>query len=206
MNSPYCAGIDRVANDGALGNITTTFLNNGRFRTEGVDAQIDWSKDVGPGKLKVNVLVTYLISLKSSELSSDPMLEYAGTLGSAQNGINPGNFRWKMFDTIGYEMGNWTASLQWQHLPSIDSAESVQFPTTTIQGAGSYDLFALNGTWALPGDVQLRFGVDNLLDKAPPINGVNSAPSPGTLAGGSINDVLYDVNGRRFYVGATVKF
>ncbi|MET0290862.1 MAG: TonB-dependent receptor [Steroidobacteraceae bacterium] len=206
VNSPYCAGIDRVANDGALGNIITTFLNNGRFETDGIDAQLDWAANVGPGKLTANVLVTYLISLKSAELASDPLLEYAGTLGPAQNGINPGNFRWKMFNTVGYSLGDWSASLQWQHTPSIKSAESVQFPTTTIQGAGSYDVFALNGTYSLPRDVQLRFGIDNLLDKSPPINGVNSAPAPGTLPGGTINDVLYDVNGRRFYLGATVKF
>jgi outer membrane receptor protein involved in Fe transport len=204
--SPYCAGIDRVANDGALGNIITTFLNNGRFRTEGVDAQIDWSNNVGPGKLKANILFTYLISMKSAELASDPMLEYAGSLGPTQNGLNPGNYRWKMLDTFGYEIGNWSASLQWQHLPSIKAAEAVQFPTTPIKGAASYDVFNLNGSWALPHDIQLRFGVDNVLDKAPPITERNSQPSPGTLPGGTYNDVLYDVNGRRYFLGATVRF
>jgi outer membrane receptor protein involved in Fe transport len=127
-------------------------------------------------------------------------------LGPSQNGINPGNFRWKMFNTVGYRMGDWTGALQWQHLPSIKSAESVFDPTTPIGGASSYDLFNLNGSYALSEDISIRFGVDNVFDKAPPINGVNSAASGFTLPGGVINDVLYDVNGRRFYVGAQVKF
>lgn len=206
VTSPYCLGVNRVANDGALGNIITTFFNNGRFVTEGVDTQIDWSYDVGPGKLSVNSLFTYLVSMKSSELASDPMLEYAGTLGPNQNGLNPGEFRWKMFNTIGYRFADWNVALQWQHLPSIKSAESVSDPTTTITGAGSYDAFALNGSYAVGKDISIRFGIENLLDKAPPVTGVNTKPPAGVLAGGAINDVLYDVNGRRFYVGATVKF
>jgi iron complex outermembrane recepter protein len=205
VSSPYCAGINRVANDGALGNIITTFFNNGRFVTEGVDTQIDWAYDVGPGRLSVNSLFTYLISLKSSELASDPMLEYAGTLGPNQNGINPGNFRWKMFNTFSYSLGAWTGSLQWQHLPSIKSAEYALFSgNTTIQGAGSYDQFGFSGSYAVGKNLTVRFGIDNLLDKAPPVAGVNSSPPPGVLAGGAINDVLYDVNGRRFYLGASI--
>src|SRR5262249_40130840 len=76
--SPYCPGINRVANDGALGNITTTYFNNGRFQTDGVDFQFDWAFNLGPGRFSLNSLVSYLISLKSAELSSDPLTEYAG--------------------------------------------------------------------------------------------------------------------------------
>jgi len=205
-SSVYCAGIDRVANDGALGNIITTFYNNGRFVTDGIDGQFDWSNDVGPGKLSVNMLVTYLLSMKSSELISDPLVEYAGTLGPSQNGLNAGNFRWKMFNTVGYEFGDWNASLQWQHLPSIKSATAAGVASTTVRGAKAYDLFSLSGGYAFSDDLSVRFGIDNVLDKAPPVTEVNSAPPPGTLAGGSINDVLYDVNGRRYYVGVQVKF
>ena len=208
VNSPYCAGINRVANDGALGNIITTFFNNGRFLTEGVDTQIDWSLNVGPGKITVNSLFTYLVSMKSSELASDQMVEYAGSLGPSQNGLNAGQFRWKMFNTVGYNTGAWTASLQWQHLPEIKSAEEALYGLSNIKGASAYDMFSLSGSYALSKDLSIRAGIDNLLDKAPPVAGVNSTASTalGQMPGGAINDVLYDVNGRRFYVGVTAKF
>jgi iron complex outermembrane recepter protein len=206
INSPYCSGINRVAHDGALGNIITTFYNNGRFETSGVDTQFDWSFHAGPGKVSLNSVITYLISEKSAELSSDKLVDYVGTLGPNQNGLNPGAFRWKMYNTIGYQMGDWTASLQWQHQPSIASAEAATDPKTTIAGAGAYDLFGLGGTWAVRQDVSLRFGIDNLFDKAPPLVESNTAAPAGTLSGGFINDVLYDVNGRRYYVGVTAKF
>ena len=121
--STYCAGVNRVANDGALGNIITTYLNNGRFQTEGLDTQFDWSLPLGPGRVNVNLLVTYLISMQSAELSSDKLVEYAGSLGPSQNGLDPGEFRWKMFNTVGYTLGPVSAAVQWQHLPSIHSAE-----------------------------------------------------------------------------------
>ena len=206
VNSPYCAGINRVANDGALGNIITTFFNNGRFLTEGVDTQIDWSLNVGPGKVTVNSLFTYLISMKSSELASDQMVEYAGSLGPNQNGLNPGQFRWKMFNTVGYSTGSWSASLQWQHTPEIKSSEEILYGLSSIKGAGAYDMFSLSGAYAFSKDLSIRAGIDNLLDKAPPVAGVNVAPAAGQMPGGAINDVLYDVNGRRFYLGVTAKF
>ncbi|MFO1400844.1 MAG: TonB-dependent receptor [Steroidobacteraceae bacterium] len=204
-NSVYCLGINRVANDGALGNIITTYFNNGRFTTSGIDAQFDWGFDAGPGRFTLNSVISYLISLKSSELASDATIEYAGTLGPNQNNINPGAFKWRMFNTFGYHIGKWNASLQWQHLPSADSATKPFNPATTVAGVSSYDVFALNGSYAVMKGVDIRFGVENLFDKAPPIIEVNSAPPPGVLAGGTFNDILYDVNGRRYFLGATVK-
>ncbi|MGC1269020.1 MAG: hypothetical protein WA842_00310 [Croceibacterium sp.] len=54
----------------------------------------------------------------------------------------------------------------------------------------------------------LRFGVDNLFNKAPPIGNVNTTAnlSLGQLPGGAFNSSFYDTNGRRFYLGANIKF
>src|SRR6185312_8134763 len=102
VNSPFCLGINRVADDGALGNILLTYLNTGNFETSGVDATIDWAADLGPGRFSVNSLVSYLISLKSRELPNDPLVEYAGSLGPQQNQLNAGSFDWRMFNTFSY--------------------------------------------------------------------------------------------------------
>jgi outer membrane receptor protein involved in Fe transport len=211
VNSPYCLGINRVANDGALGNILLTYLNNGRFETSGVDTQIDWSFPIGPGKFTLNSVFTYLISLKSAELPNDPLLEWAGSLGPTQNELNAGSYDWKMYNTFGYTIGPWSASLQWQHWPSIDSATKPINPATTIAGAGSYDLLGLSGSWAF-GQAVIRVGVDNLLDKEPPLLERNTAPPPGLLPGGTYgganatNPALYDFIGRRYFVFAQMKF
>ena len=205
-SSQYCAGIGRVANDGALGNIITTYYNNGRFQTEGLDTQIDWAFDLGPGRVSVNALFTYLFSLQSAELSADQLVEYAGSLGPQQNGLDPGAFKWKMFNTFGYAVGPWAGALQWQHLPSIHSNEYPTQPATPFSGAKAYDLVNLSASYSIGKSIVIRGGVDNLFDKWPPITEVDASPPPGLLAGGAYNEYLYDMNGRRFYLGATVNF
>jgi len=211
VNNTFCDGINRVANDGALGDIRLTYYNNGRFETSGIDTQIDWAFKLGPGQFSLNSIFTYLDSLKSAELASDPLVEFAGSLGPTQNELNAGSFEWKMLSTFGYSINQWNVSLQWQHLPSIKSATYPANHATTIMGAPSYDLIALFGSFAFS-DVVIRAGVENLFDEAPPLLERNSAPPPFLLAGGTFggtdasNPALYDFIGRRFYIGATMKF
>ncbi len=212
--NPFCQSIGRVAGDGALGNVQVTYLNSGRFRTEGIDLQLDWSFDVGPGVFSLNSVVNYLITLKSSGLPTAPLIEYAGTLGPtgsagiAENGLNPGAFEWKMLNTFSYSVGPADVSLQWQHLPS---AKSIAYPlnnNTPFVGSPAYDLFNLSGTFRAGDAVTFRAGVDNLFDKAPPLIEYN--PEATGLANGiganPFNAYFFDLNGRRYYVGATLRF
>ncbi len=217
--NPFCQAIGRVAGDGALGNVAVTYLNNGRFRTEGVDVQLDWSFPVGPGTFSINSVFNYLITLKSASLpaSAGPagaLVEYAGTLGPAgssgiaENGLNPGAFRWKMLNTFGYAVGPATVSLQWQHLPS---AKSIAYPLnndTPFVGSPAYDLFNLSSTFTVTDNVVLRFGVDNLFNRAPPLVEYNAATNGLANAVGSnpYNAYFFDLNGRRFYTGINLSF
>ncbi len=201
-----CLAIGRNAGNGGLGNVLTTYLNNGRFRTSGIDVQLDWSIPIGPGQVNLNSVFNYLLYTKASELSSIPVVDYAGTLGPTVDGLNGGSYRYRVFTTVGYSIGGNSLSLQWQHLPHVLTETSATIPTTTIGGYPSYDLFNLLGTVAATKDLVFRFGVENLFDKAPPLGGINSAPSAGNVAGGSFNAQFYDIVGRRFYMGAKAKF
>ena len=213
-NSVFCQNVPRNAT-GALGNVQTTYVNNGQFTVEGIDLALDWGFDVGPGSLNLNVLANYLLTFESTGLvGADgtpliPIVDYVGTQGTGENGLQGNNYEYRVFTTLGYNWGPAYIGLQWQHLPSIEDATEAQTGTETpTTGYPSYNLFNLNASYALTDDVNLRFGVDNLFNKAPPIGGVNTAadPSLGQLAGGSFNSQFYDTNGRRFYLGANLRF
>ena len=163
--------------------------------------------DVGPGTLSVNTLVNYYLHYRSRELASNPLVDFVGTLGTAQNGLNPGAFEYRVLTTIGYGIGPARVSLQWQHLPSVEQESSAVAPTP-FTGYPSYNLFNLNATYDLTPDIGLRFGVDNLLNKAPPIGNVNTSANlaVGQLPGGAFNSQFYDINGRRFYLGVNFEF
>ncbi|WP_377923196.1 TonB-dependent receptor domain-containing protein [Alteraurantiacibacter lauratis] len=191
----------------ALGNVRMSFTNDGVVDIQGIDAQIDWAFDLGPGTVNLNLLGNYYLHYKVAELSSSPMFDYAGTFGTSSAGLNPGAYEYRILANLGYRFGAAGINLQWQHLPSVeDTAEATQ-PTPTI-GAPSYNLFNLSGTYALSDAVNLRFGVDNLFNKAPPYTGVNPTANvaAGLQSGGSFNSLFYDTIGRRFFLGANIQF
>ena len=53
-------------------------------------------------------------------------------------------------------------------------------------------------------NTRLRFGVNNVLDKEPPIMDTNV--QPGTLGNGNTYPQFYDALGRWIFIGATLDF
>ncbi len=208
-NSQFCQLVPRNAQNGGLGNVSRTYVNNGAFTVSGIDVQLDWGFDVGPGSVNLNVLANYLLDFSSSALAGIiPEVDYIGTSGTGENGLNQGVYEYRILTTLGYSVGPAYVGLQWQHLPSIEDATEAQFGPTPTTGYPSYNLFNLNARYAITDDIGLRFGVDNLFNKRPPLGNRNvSLDGTGpTLPGGSYNATFYDTNGRRFYLGANLRF
>ena len=208
-NSQFCQLVPRNAQNGGLGNVSRTYVNNGSFSVQGIDAQLDWGFDVGPGSLNLNVIGNYLIHFKSSPLAGIvPEVDYVGTEGTAENGLNTLTYEYRFLTTLGYSVGPAYIAMQWQHLPSIEDPTEAQFGPTPTTGFASYNRFNLNSSYALSDTINIRFGVDNLFNKAPPLGRRNvSLDGTGpTLPGGAYEARIYDTNGRRFYLGANMKF
>lgn len=208
--SQFCQLVPRNTQNGGLGNVQRTYVNNGAFSVSGIDAQLDWGFDVGPGSLTLNVLANYLLHFESTALAGvTPVVDYVGTGGTGENGLNQGVYEYRVLTTVGYNWGPAYVGIQWQHLPSIEDATEAQFGVSTpTTGYPSYNLFDLNASYALTDDINLRFGVQNLFNKAPPLGNrdVSQDGTGPTLPGGSYNALFYDTNGRRFYFGANFRF
>jgi iron complex outermembrane receptor protein len=205
VNSSFCDGMPRDFRNGGVGQLRTSFYNNGAFETSGIDLNINWGKDAGPGRLSVTSNVNYLIDKKSTELATvDPMIDYAGTFGPNQNGLNGNSYEWRALTQMSYYWGDLNFSLRWDFKSHIEQAVVAQgLPGSS--GGSSYHLFDLLGNYALTDNVWLRFGVENVFDKEPPVIGVNP-DDPNGMYGGTFNAQNYDTNGRRFYLGARVNF
>jgi iron complex outermembrane recepter protein len=211
-NTFFCNNFQR-GTGGGIGSVQLAFTNTGAFRTNGLDVQLDWKLNLDetglgvPGHFGMNLVFNRLLSLKSSPFfsgvpaaSQTPFREYAGTLAAPDSGLSPnGAYGWKSLTNLSYSLSRYNVGLQWQHLPSIASG-------TTNSGASAYNLFALNGGASLSDKLQLRIGVENLFDKAPPITNVNPSPVGLGLPGGAVSANNYDILGRRFYIGFTAKF
>ncbi len=201
-NTMFCQNVPRNQT-GQLGNVFTTYVNSGRVHLSGIDVQLDWGIDVGPGTFTLNSVFNYQIDFESSALYPLlPMVDYVGTTGAGENGLNPNVFEYRAFTTFGYSWGPAQLSLQWQYFPSLD------LPNPPNDGWPSYNIFHLNGSYQLSEDIGLRAGIDNLFNKAPPLG--NTLPNPnaatGELRGGQFLNPPHDTNGRTFWVGANVRF
>ena len=216
--NPFCQMVPRTA-AGALGNIFLTYTNAGRVHLSGIDAQLDWGIDVGPGTLTLNSVFNYQMNFESSSLYPQiPMVDYVGTQGTGENGLNQNVFEYRAFTTLGYSWDAFRVALQWQYYPSLEDAAEASTPPTAANPAGGtpnsapwpdYNIFHLNASYQLSEDIGLRFGVDNLFNKAPPLGGnlnPNYNLAAGQLRQGMFLTGVHDTSGRRFYAGANIRF
>lgn len=206
-NNFFCENFQR-GTGGGIGAVRLAYVNTAAFRTSGIDAQLDWRFDVGPGTLSLNSVFNYLMSLRSSPLYSGiapaqqtPFRQYAGTFTAPDAGLQAFAYRYKVLTNLNYSLDQFSLGLQWRHLPSIKSGN-------TNTGYGSYDLFNLNSSYAATDDITVRFGVDNLFNRAPVFGNENPNANAAAfqLRGGGYDASNYDIVGRRFYIGANLAF
>ena len=67
---------------------------------------------------------------------------------------------------------------------------------------GERDYFDLAANWQVTKPYALRAGINNLLDKDPPVGGVTS----GTFGNGNTFPQVYDAMGRRVFLNLTARF
>jgi outer membrane receptor protein involved in Fe transport len=186
VRNVYCTFFTR---DETTGNIFARILdrNIGGLETAGVDLQLDWALDVGPGRLAVSAVASWVDYWRYLDPSGGA-IEYAGTVGGG--GLGRTLPSWKSLLTLRYDWNALGLHARWRHL---DEARDVEYRDFTVPAADYLDLgvqysadsgpFAGASVWA---------GVDNVFDESPPIfptwQQANTDPS------------VYDVLGRAYYL------
>jgi iron complex outermembrane recepter protein len=223
--APGCLQIFRDPTNGNAANIDLPYTNKGRAKVEGVDLQLNWATMALGGGFNINSVMNYNLKSQTQDTPTSVTYDWAGTSGCALQ-IQCQGFTYRIFTTVNYFHGPWSLSLRHQYWPSIDPgpcATPLVTPTSCSNaiatGGGNgvsstYQLFSLSGSYRFGDKYTLRVGIDNLLDKDPPL--VNGNPlsqpypipathfgtgfPPSTLAG------TYDPLGRRGFVSFTMEF
>ncbi len=174
--------------------LQSPLANASRLTTRGFDFGAQY--DVGLGfaglpdsKLSLRTNVTYLM-----DYNFDGQ-EFAG-FASGDFGTLP---HVKANTRLTYSGGPISATLNWQYIGrSRDTLGDITDPASfTRIKAQSY--FDLSTTFRVNKNFEFSLGVLNLLDNDPP--SVNSG-----FTATNTDETLYDIQGRRFFAGATVKF
>jgi outer membrane receptor protein involved in Fe transport len=204
VNNPSCKLIQRNPTTGDRATVTALYSNLGTLLTQGVDLNLNWAHDLGPGQLSLGTAINYVNKFEYQTSPTSPVVDAKGTLDPipASGGVTGGIYTYRAFSRVGYAWNSLNVGLGWQHLPSVRAAAASVNPSTTIVGAPSYDLLYLSAGYVWE-KYSFRVGIDNLLDKQPPAVQRN----PGlTTASNVTNAGFYDVLGRRYYLGVKATF
>jgi outer membrane receptor protein involved in Fe transport len=227
----FCSKIHRTAGNGSLwlspaGFIETTNTNIGGLRTKGFDLNGSYSRRLGGlGTVNVSYVGTMLRKLvidtgvSGSGTGQDGKFDCAGlygsTCGSFLSGAPNPKYRHKL--RLGLTMKNGLGiSGQWRYFSSVKNdgleADCDISATATCTGnvadanrhIKAQSFFDLAMTARLADRYNFRLGVNNLLDKEPPIVGGEVANAP--FGNGNTFPQVYDALGRFLFAGVTVDF
>ncbi|HEX4736106.1 MAG TPA: TonB-dependent receptor [Allosphingosinicella sp.] len=221
-NPLFCGLIHRDASGSiwrsAAGFVMDNPRNIGGFSTRGIDVGASYAMNIGRwGGLSFNMQGTWLDKLIVNTGISAPF-NCAGLYGpicsggGSLTGPNPkwrhkARLTWNAPDGIGL-------SLQWRYLGAVSVDKSSTQPG--LAGAFSprdaripaQSYFDLALTAKIGDHYQFRLGINNILDKEPPIFGSNGGLSecPANFCNGNTFPGTYDALGRYIFAGVTLDF
>jgi outer membrane receptor protein involved in Fe transport len=182
------------------------------LKTRGVDVEANYNTDLADwgmsdtGSLSVNLIGTWVDTLSTTSTPLSTPIDCAGVYGPVCGTPTP-TWRHKMRVT-------WTTpwdlalSLDWRHIGSVKLDTEFSGVTDPIDShIAAYDYFDIAANYTLHTGIELRAGIDNVLDKSPPVLDSNTYPVSGPPFGnGNTFPGVYDSLGRTLFIGVTAKY
>lgn len=191
------------------GRIVATNVNIARLRTSGVDLGFNYvHKLAGLGSVGINMIGTVLTKSENEPIPGAGSYDCKGLHGPICGAPSP-KWRHKL-------RGTWTTpwdvdlSLTWRHIDKVSNEGTSSNPQLNSlinpidQTLAAREYFDIAASWNITKQLTLRGGVNNLLDKDPPI--ANLTTLAGAFGNGNTYPQVYDALGRRVFLNATYKF
>ncbi|HYM35671.1 MAG TPA: TonB-dependent receptor, partial [Steroidobacteraceae bacterium] len=214
----YCRNLVRQTNTFSLtgatiaggGYINQTSINVGAGVLDGIDLQAAYKWDLPKwGSLTFAMNGAYMLKNVTSPAPGLPSYDCTGLFGSTCQTINPvwhHNFRtvWTMPSDV-------SLALTWRYLDAVKLDNNDPDPSLHFSAFGAYNAFDrrlpsfsyfdLAAAWKINEGFELRAGINNLLDKDPPL-----ATFEITSGGAANTYSTYDALGRQLFLAFTAKF
>ena len=208
----FCSLItrDRLGTLWALpsANVVATNQNLGLMSTKGVDLSANYRAKLGAyGGLDFNFSGTWLKEFLQEDFPGSGVYDCAGLHGTACGTPMP-EWRHKLRATWSTPWRGVELAVTWRHIDSVklDATSSNPLLATDFEPAdetlASRNYLDLAGNWQINKMFALRAGVNNVLDKDPPITGVVAA----VFGNGNTYPQVYDAFGRRVFLNLTATF
>jgi len=211
------------------GFITDTLLNVGKLEEKGADLDLSYGFDIGAlGAIHMGLVGTYIDEYNVTPIAANPGTEYncagyyGATCSSSTTGAGTPVFHWRnRFSTTW--IAPWeglSVTLAWRYMsavklealspnPNIGAVAGATIANGGISNTDAYlssrNYLDLSAAVKVADKVTLRVGVQNLLDKDPPLIGTTDIPGP-PAGNGNTFPATYDSLGRYIFGQAIVQF
>ena len=200
------------------GFVTDLTQNIGGLSTSGIDINGSYTQPLGGmGSLALSFVGTYLDKLKT-DTGLTGSYDCVGLYGNVCNTPSP---EWRHTARVSWNMPNGLGlSLRWRHfgkvtVDALDANPNLNNGSGTgpapggvarpgVAGFAAQNYFDLAFTARVGDHFNWRLGVNNLLDRDPPVTGSQSCPA--VFCNGNTFPQVYDALGRYIYAGVTLEF
>ncbi len=217
----FCGLVNRAPGTGQLwgsplGFITDTNLNTGSVETTGVDVSMNYRRDIGSlGGIGLSLTGTWVQEYITEPLPGFPTYDCVGLYGNICGRPLP---EWRHVFNITWDtpMDGLSFTGTWRHfgdvsLDTFDPNPQLFVPPLTPSASYASDrfhdaqnYFDIAASWAAWDNITFRAGVNNILDRDPPINGQGTCPT-GPCSGNTWPQI-YDALGRYVFFGVSADF
>ena len=188
--------------------IVGTNLNLGSSRTQGVDLGLSYGMKVsGLGTFGASLAATFLKKYEVEEIAGDGSYDCVGLYGPNKCGSPNPQYRHKL-------RGTWNTpwdvdtNVTWSHISKVDIQTTSGNPKLTgvvrevERTLAAQNYLDVQASWRATKGLTLSAGINNLLDKDPPI----AASIPVGQGNGNTFPSVYDALGRKVFVTAGYRF
>jgi outer membrane receptor protein involved in Fe transport len=225
-NPLFCSLVHRApvtgtASDGSLwlgtqGYITDATYNLGELQQQGIDFELNYRQDLASlGKLDFNFSGNYDLHFKTTPYVGSGTYDCAGYYGpscGADGGVSP---HIKTVFRINYTtpLAGLDFWAKWRligpvKVQNLSQNPLLAGPVDPIEGIGNsvpgFNYIDLGASYQIAKQVAVRIGVNNVLDKDPPI--IQSFYGTSVLDSGNTYPQTYDWGGRYLFANLTIDF
>ena len=198
-NDPFFCGLVNRDQAGSLwlvqgeGFIRATNINTGRLATTGFDVNAAYGFEFGRlGTLNLRYIATRLNEFEEQSLPGANTFDCAGFYGGACGTPRP-EYRHRLsLDWLSRH--KLSATFAWRLVGRVDQFSPRPSPVIAKLKATSF--FDLSLNYALTDQLDLRFGINNLIDQTPPLTSIAGFGGTETSGRGNTFPQLYDAQGR----------
>lgn len=211
-NAQFCDLItrDRLGSLWALesANIVATNQNLGMSSTRGIDLGANWNTKLGAwGGLNLSLMGTYLKEFKQEDFPGSGEYDCAGFHGTTC-GVPLPKWRHKLRASWATPWRGVELGATWRYVKgtALDSTSDSDLLAGSFEAAdarlGARNYLDLTAGWQITPIFALRAGMNNALDKDPPLSGVVAE----VFGNGNTYPQVYDSMGRHVFLNLTAKF